>query len=205
MSCPGPRVQAALTTNSISDPSTTSTLFSFDTITCLSNLSRELWNRKLKINKIYFKNKNIGKYDKSQVKACSLCRQDHFALNVGKFRHCWPAKVDKLSHYIKRAIIHVWPIWQNFKSFASLKVHLVSGEILKQCCQKYFCIGQMLIVVHGKILNKLIYLSGHSIGNHQINLKPIRPAWRTNTLNATNFVKWPTTASFCKSSFFSST
>ena len=27
----------------------------FDTIICLSNLSCELWNRKLKINKIYFK------------------------------------------------------------------------------------------------------------------------------------------------------
>ena len=45
----------------LSDPSTISTLSSrfiwfiwFDTVICLSNLSCELWNRKLKINKIYF-------------------------------------------------------------------------------------------------------------------------------------------------------
>ena len=46
-------------TNSFSEPSTTSTLYSvcfvwFDTIICLSNLSCELWNKKLKIKEIYF-------------------------------------------------------------------------------------------------------------------------------------------------------
>ena len=57
--CTGLWVCALVMTNSLLGPSTTSTLFHysiwffwFDTINCLSNLSCELWNRKLKINKI---------------------------------------------------------------------------------------------------------------------------------------------------------
>ena len=59
--CPGPWVRNLVTTNSLLDPSTTSTLFHdsiwinwFDTIISVSNLSCDLRNRKLKINYIYF-------------------------------------------------------------------------------------------------------------------------------------------------------
>ena len=60
--CPGPWVWASLMTNSFLNPSTTSTLSSWFYLDyligyfiLLSNFSCELWNRKLKINKIYFK------------------------------------------------------------------------------------------------------------------------------------------------------
>ena len=100
-----------LTTNSFLDPSTTSTLYTYlvcliHTIICLSILSCELWNRKLKIKEIYFK--NITSHHRATPKnshslSLSLSLPPSYITYTGRSLRvsCRYALKKKISKYVK--------------------------------------------------------------------------------------------------------